>query len=165
METTTMKIKFLILTPVLMVLPNLMPALAQDSSDAEEEVVVISELSRREVMQFIEEAEDQFYAIFNANNDDEEFDVECYMMLPTGSHIERRVCEPLFMRKARADNVSRARFDTEMLLTDAGLLADQKANFDELQRRMEAMTTSNAQFREIAGILTALRARLRELQN
>ncbi len=147
---------------LLLGLLSALPAVAQDNAE-EGEVVVISELSRDEVTQFIEEAEDQLYAIFNANNDDDRFDIECGDFTPTGSHIKRRVCEPRFMRQARAENVTDSRFTDQTLLTDTGLRADQQANYDELQEKMEELTRNNAQFREIAGILQQLRARLGQL--
>ncbi|MCI5105985.1 MAG: hypothetical protein MRY76_04675 [Pseudomonadales bacterium] len=147
---------------LLLGLLSALPAFAQDNAE-EGEVVVIGELNRAEVTQFIEEAEDQLYAIFNANNDDDRFDIECGDFTPTGSHIKRRVCEPRFMTEARAENVTDSRFTDQTLLTDTGLRADQQANYEELQEKMEELSRNNAQFREIAGILQQLRARLAQL--
>ncbi len=150
------------LSGLLLALLTALPAVAQDNAE-DGEVVVIAELNRAEVTQFIEEAEDQLYAIFNANNDDDRFDIECGDFTPTGSHIKQRVCEPRFMREARAENVTDSRFTDQTLLTDTGLRADQQANYEALQGKMEELTRNNAQFREIAGILQQLRARLAQL--
>ncbi|CAN0506421.1 unnamed protein product, partial [Discosporangium mesarthrocarpum] len=54
-----------------------LPWLAVSAQDDDGEVIVIAELNRAEVNQFIEEAEDQFYAIFNANVDDEDYRITC----------------------------------------------------------------------------------------
>ena len=143
---------------LLPVLPAL--ALAQDD---EGEVIVIAELNRSEVNKFIEEVQAEFYAIYNANNDDDEFDIICYKATPTGSHISQEVCEPQFFFDARAENANNHYIGDDTLENDQALRAQHKSDFEELQRRMEAMTTSNAQFREIASILQQLRARLAQL--
>lgn len=134
-------------------------ALAQDDG----EVIVIAELNRSEVQGFIEEVQAQFYEIFNANNEDNRYDIECYEATPTGSHIRREVCEPRFFIDARSENANNHRTGSENLLNDAALRAENSQEFEELQRKMEAMTAENAQFREIASILTQLQARLAQL--
>lgn len=139
-------------------LPGLV--LAQDD---EGEVIVIADLTRAEVEDFIEEVQAQFYEIYNANNEDERFDIVCYDAVPTGSHIRQHVCEPKFFVDARSANANAHRTGSETLVNDNTLRAEHASDFEELQRRMEAMTTSNAQFREIASILTQLRARLAQL--
>lgn len=146
-------------------LATALPLVAQENTEEEGEVIVIAELNRREVTQFIEEAEDQLYAIFNANNDDDRFDVECRSVTPTGSHIKQRVCEPRFMTEARAKNVSESRLANETLLTDSGLIADQSGMYSQLTEKMEEMAANNAEFRQIASILQQLRARLAQLNN
>jgi len=133
------------------------------AQEDEGEVIVIADLNRSEVQGFIEEVQAQFYEIFNANNDDDRFDIVCYEATPTGSHIKREVCEPKFFVDARSANANSHRTGSDMLVNDATLRAEHSAEFEELQQRMEAMTTSNAQFRELASILTQLRARLAQL--
>lgn len=148
---------------LLVLLAALVPTIAAAQNSDNEEVIVIAELNRSEVVSFIEEVQAQFYQIFNANNDDDRYDVECYEMTPTGSHIRQEVCEPKFFIDARAANANNHRTGSDNLLNDSSLRADHASDFEELQSRMEAMTTSNAQFREIASILTQLRARLAQL--
>jgi len=136
-------------------------ALAQNQDEGE--VIVIAELNRSEVEGFIKEVQAQFYEIFNANNEDDRYDIECYDTTPTGSHIRRQVCEPKFFIDARSENANNHRTGSENLLNDTALRAENTQEFEELQRRMEAMTSENAQFREIASILTQLQARLAQL--
>ncbi len=148
---------------LLLLLAALTPAFAFAQNANEEEVIVIAELNRAEVQGFIKEVQAQFYEIYNANNDDDRFDIECYEMTPTGSHIRQQVCEPKFFIDARSANANNHRTGSDNLVNDAALRADHAQDFEELQRRMEAMTTSNAQFREIASILTQLQTRLAQL--
>ncbi len=147
-----------ILLALLLSLPG-SPVLAQDDG----EVIVISELNRSEVRQFIEEAEDQFYAIFNANVDDDDYKITCRRMTPTGSNIPVRACEPEFMNKARADNMNRFQFNRGTELTDSALRAGLEPEYARLQEKMEQMTMEIPEFAQIASILTQLRARLAQL--
>ncbi len=146
---------------ILLLLPSF-HALAQDE---EGEVIVISELNRSEVRQFIEEAEDQFYAIFNANIDDDDYKVTCGRITPTGSNIPVRSCEPEFMNRARADNMNRFQFNRGTEMTDRQLRESMAPEFERMQEIMEQMTRDVPEFAQIASILTQLRARLAQLTN
>lgn len=155
----------LILTIAL--LPGLFPLSAQAQNDAAEEgeVIVIAELNRREVRQFIAEAEDQLYAIFNANNEDDEYDIECFSYKPTDSNISQRACEPRFFTDARADNAKNSFEATDEMLPLDALRAEYEEEFEELTRKMQAMASDNAQFAQVANILNQLRARQQQLDN
>ncbi|MEQ8315497.1 MAG: hypothetical protein RL839_08540 [Gammaproteobacteria bacterium] len=148
---------------LLLALVLLVPGLAAVAQEEEGEVIVISELSRPEVRQFIEEAEDQFYAIFNANVDDDDFKVTCSRQTPTGTNIPVRVCEPEFMLRARADNQNTFQFNRGAELSNDALRASLQPEYDRLQAKMEEMTREIPEFAQIASILTQLRARLAEL--
>ena len=141
----------------------LLPTLQVTAQDQEGEVIVIAELSRAEVDQFIEEAEEQFYAIFNANIDNDDYKITCRQETPTGSNIPIRVCEPAFMVEARADNANTFGFNAGVVVTDQALRAGLEPEYKRLQEAMEKMTRDNAQFAQIAGILTQLRARRQQL--
>ena len=135
--------------------------LAQDDG----EVIVIADLNRAEVRQFIAEAEDQFYGIFNANIEDEDFKITCRRETPTGSNIAVRVCEPEFLNKARADNMASFQFNRGTELTDASLRSQLEPEFTQLQAMMEEMAQTIPEFAQIASILTQLRARQEQLAN
>ena len=143
----------------------LVPGLTIVAEEEGGEVIVISELSRPEVREFIEEAEDQFYEIFNANIDDEDYKITCCRQTPTGTNIPIRVCEPQFMLRARADNQSTFQFNRGAELTNEALRASLQPEFDRLQAKMEEMTQEIPEFAQIASILSQLRARLAELTN
>ncbi len=135
------------------------------SQEEEGEVIVIAELNRAEVRQFIEEAEDQFYAIFNANVDDEDYKITCGQITPTGSNIQVRACEPEFLNKARADNMASFQFNRGTELSESVLRANLAQEFALLQEKMAQMTREIPEFAQIASILTQLRARQEQLQN
>ena len=150
-----------LLTAILFMLPAL-PLAAQDE---EGEVIVIAELSRAEVEEFIEEAEDQFYAIFNANIDDEDYMISCRKETPTGSNIPIRVCEPKFMVDARARNANTIGFNAGVVEADRAIRTSVEPQYQQLQEMMEQMTQDSPAFAQIAGILTQLRAQRQQLAN
>ena len=137
-------------------------SLAQDD---EGEVIVISELNRAEVAQFIEEAEDQFYEIFNTNVDDDDFKISCRRETPTGSNIPVRVCEPKFMVDARARNANTFGFNAGVVEADRSIRTAVEPQYRQLQQRMEQMTQEIPAFAQIANILAQLRARREQLLN
>jgi len=149
--------------PLLLALLLLLPAMPAIAQDDEGEVIVIAELNRSEVRQFIEEAEDQLYTIFNANIDEDDYKVTCGRITPTGSNIPVRACEPEFMNKARADNMNRFQFNRGTELTDSELRQSMAPEFERMQEMMEQMAREVPEFAQIASILTQLRARLAEL--
>lgn len=133
------------------------------SAQEDGEVIVIAELNRSEVRQFIEEAEDQFYAIFNDNVDDVDYKITCRKETPTGSNIPIRVCEPAFMIRARAENARQLDINGAGFATDQAIRAGLEAEYAILRQKMEQMTMDVPEFAEIANILTQLRARRDEL--
>lgn len=151
-----------LLLAVLLCCPGI-AALAQGDSQEEGDVIVIAELNRAEVEQFITEAEDQFYAIFNANVDDEDYKITCRKETPTGSNIAIRVCEPAFMIKARAENANSIGFNAGVVETDRAVRSAVEPEYRQLQEKMEAMTKEVPAFAQIAGILSQLRARRDQL--
>ncbi len=135
---------------------------AQDDAG---EVIVIAELNRAEVRQFIEEAEDQFYEIFNANVDDDDLKITCREETPTGSNISIRVCEPEFMIRARAENARNLNINPQAILTDQAIRSGLDSEYARLQENMEQMTQEIPAFAQIASILSQLRARQAQFTN
>ncbi|MBK51491.1 MAG: hypothetical protein CMQ45_03795 [Gammaproteobacteria bacterium] len=131
----------------------------------EGEVIVISELNRAEVKQFIEEAENQFYEIFNANIDDDDFRITCRRETPTGSNIPVRICEPKFMIDARARNANNFGFNPGVVEADRAIRTSVEPQYRKLQQMMEQMTQEVPAFSQIASILAQLRARQEQLLN
>ena len=129
----------------------------------EEEVIVISELNRAEVEQFIEEAEGQFYEIFNTNIEDDDFRIDCRRETPTGSNIPVRICEPKFMVDARARNANNFGFNAGAVEPDRAIRTSVEPQYEQLQQMMELMTQEVPAFAQIANILAQLRARREQL--
>ena len=141
------------------------PLLLSQAQDKDGEVIVISELNRTDVEQFIEEAEDQFYEIFNTNVEDDDFKISCRRETPTGSNIPIRVCEPKFMVDARARNANNFGFNAGVVEADRAIRTAVEPQYEQLQQMMEQMTQEIPAFAQIANILGQLRARREQLLN
>lgn len=61
-----------------------------------EEIVITGERSTMQLRIQLDEAERSAYEIFNKLNDERRFDISCSISAPTGSRIERQVCQPEF---------------------------------------------------------------------
>ena len=73
-----------------------------------DEVVVTGSLeSLRAARKAVVEAEDRFYARYNAINDDHAYDMLCREDAPTGTLIRRRICEPRVVEDALAEDAQR----------------------------------------------------------
>lgn len=76
--------------------------LAQSGLAAEatlpEEIVVEGDRSRINLQLQVDEAEDQFFAIFNELVDDEDFRITCKYEKVIGSLIKQRICQTKYMR-------------------------------------------------------------------
>jgi len=141
----------------------ILPAFLVNAQENEGEVIVIADLNREEVEQFIDEAESQFYAIFNSNIDDDDYKITCRQETPTGSNISERVCEPAFMIRARAENANTFGFNAGVVVPDKAILSSVQPKYERLQQMMEQMASEVPEFAQIASILTQLRARRNEL--
>ena len=57
-------------------------------------------------MEIVDE-ENKIFSMFNELNSDDDFDILCDNIAPTGSHIRQRVCEPRFVKRNASSNGSR----------------------------------------------------------
>ena len=90
------------------------PADVSQVKDIEEIVVAGDRDSLSAARKAVVEAEDRFYARYNAINDDHAFDMRCSERAPTGSIIVRRMCMPRLVDDAIEANTQ------EMLRTTGG---------------------------------------------
>ena len=132
----------------------------EESQD--EELIIISELSRSEVNSLIVEAEDQLYELFNANNENNMNDILCSKVKSTGSNISKRICEPNFLVNARTNNRTDLKDSFALSETQWAVNGSLKEEYKELQSEMERLSENNRQFREINVILSQLNARKKE---
>jgi hypothetical protein len=137
----------------------------QDAASAAEEgeVIRIEDLSRHELNTYIIEAEDQLYELFNSINSTDRFDIVCRKETRTGSNIPERVCTPNFLIEGTAANVSDFMFGGRALAADSAVISGTSAELELLEKEMAELISSNAQMREIAGILQLMRKRRAQL--
>jgi hypothetical protein len=108
MEVTTMSsriIPALFSALILLASPYCMaqrvePASSRELQSLPEEVVVTAEPSLMKLRLQVVEAEKDAYDIFNKFNDEDRFRISCNMHQPTGTRIERQICQPEFEREA-----------------------------------------------------------------
>jgi|GEM_PF-466721 len=127
------------------------------SIEVDEEVVVRGR-SRAVLRAQIRLAEEAVYARFNEINSNDEFDIHCRQVVPLGSHIPRRVCEPNFWRTAQA------RMGEETVLAMQGgaalpaemFLAEGLYKYQLLEDEMRRLVMEDEQLRRSLIRLTAL---------
>lgn len=130
---------------------------------AEEEQVVIEDLSVPELRAEIEKIQTEFYRVFNTLNENDEFDVECQKFTPTGSNIPQLGCEPNFVSKRRGENANDYRLGADELITNDALIKELQPEFEQLTAMMNEFASQNEYFGELGQILQMLRGRLSEL--
>ena len=80
-------------------------AIAQETaadSETLEEIIVIAPQSLSSMRVAIVEAEDNVLDLFNAINDDRDYDIRCRRETALGTHIARRVCRPGYVSRLEA---------------------------------------------------------------
>jgi len=134
-------------------------------SAAEQEQIVIEDLSLSELREQIDIVQNEVYRVFNSANDDDDFDIICHRYKPTGSQISQDACEPQFMITRRADNVREWQFGNDVLMEQNELLAALQTEFSELTNKMNAVAAESDYFRELNQVLGMLNDRLLEITN
>ena len=132
---------------------------------AEQEQIVIEDLTLSELNEEIEIVQKEIRRVFNTMNDDDEFDIICHTFTPTGSNISQEACEPQFVITRRAENAQRWRFGNEVLLSPSELRELLETQFAELSDKMNAVATESEYFRELNQVLGMLNDRLAEISN
>ncbi len=130
---------------------------------AEEEQIVIEDLTPAQLRDEIEKIQTEFYAVFNRNNDDDTFDITCQEFTPTGSNIPQTGCEPGFVTARRGENANDYRLGTDDLLSQDALMRELQPEFAQLTEKMNALAATDQYFRELGQILQMLNERLREI--
>lgn len=130
---------------------------------AEEEPIVIDDLTAPQVRAEIEKIQTEFYRVFNTLNDNDEFDIVCQKFTPTGSNIPQLGCEPNFVSARRGENANDYRLGTDELMTSDALIKELQPEFEQLTAKMNEIAGENQYFQELGEILEMLRARLNEL--
>lgn len=130
---------------------------------ADEEQVVIEDLTVPELRAEIEKIQAEFYRVFNTLNENDEFDVECQKFTPTGTNIPQLGCEPNFVSKRRGANANDYRLGADELISNDALIKELQPEFEQLTAMMNEFASQNQYFQELGQILQMLRGRLSEL--
>ena len=129
----------------------------------QEEIIVIEDLSPKELRAQIIRVESEFYRVFNLSTEKDNLKIECLEYAPTGSLIKRRACEPNFYTDARNQNVRNWRDQVDILASPEALRSSLAKEFEELTEAMNILIAENEYFRELNNVLRMLRDREREL--
>jgi hypothetical protein len=80
---------------------NAQEAVSEDSENLEE-VTVVAPRTPTMMRADIVRAEEYVLGIYNALNDDDDYDIRCDTETPLGSHIPERVCRPVYSMRIEA---------------------------------------------------------------
>lgn len=133
-------------------------------SSAQEEPIVIDDLSLSELNDQIERVEDEFYRVFNLSIEEEHLKVECDDWTPTGTHIAQRACQPFFLTQARNQNLRDWNNQMDVIASPEQLRVRLAAEFEELTAAINRVLEENQYLRELNAILRMLRDRSQEIE-
>ncbi len=127
------------------------------------QITVTPNPSRARLKKLVDEVEDDFIDRFNELNLDDDYDIQCGKVTPTMSHIRTRVCEPNFYIEARAENVSNFLFSEggTYLLSSSAMEKETHREFEVLQQKVNELTETDRDLREVAYVLAELKRRLK----
>ena len=94
-----MKPTYTVLTLFVAVLALPLAAIAQ-GEEAIDDIVVVGKKSTSALRRDVFQSEDDFYALYNKLNDDNEYDVRCFYETPTGPRMRNHVCRAVFVSNA-----------------------------------------------------------------
>ena len=107
--------------------------------DEIEEIIVYAPKTMKQLRRERDQAEENYYDVFNAFNDDDQFDIHCRNVSQTGSRIKHRVCDPNFARRARLSR-AQAIMLRRPHVSGASVMSFKRR---ELMRKLEALTISH----------------------
>lgn len=127
---------------------------------AAEGQIVIEDLTPSQLRAEIKKIETEFYRVFNESVEDEKLMIVCYDTVPTGSHRKVETCEPQFAIDKRAENANDTRFGNTVLYSQQAMNRDLATEYEALTAAMSKLAAASEYFRELDGILGALRDEL-----
>lgn len=127
---------------------------------AAEGQIVMEDLTPSQLRGEIKKIQTEFYRVFNSSIEDKNLAIICYDYIPTGSNIGDEACEPQFVIDKRASNTNDSRLGYDTLLTPDGLQSVLVAEYAALTAAMSELSAQSEYFRELNGILSALREEL-----
>ena len=127
-------------------------------ASAQEESIVIDDLSLSELNDQIERVEDEFYRVFNLSIEEEHLKVECADWTPTGTHIAQRACQPYFLSQARNQNLRDWNNQMDVIASPEQMRVRLAAEFEELTAAINSVLEENQYLRELHHKMVGLRS-------
>ncbi len=96
------------------------PEVSKEAESTEEEVVVLGRRRLQSMRVEILQAQEYVFTIYNALNDEDDYDIHCRMRKHVGTHIQKRVCSSRIIDNARAEaeqSISRAQANVNLEVT------------------------------------------------
>ena len=133
---------------------------AQDSDRPIEEIQVLGSRTLYSIRMEIVDEENRIFSMFNELNSDDDFDILCDKIAPTGSHIRQRVCEPRFVTETRARMAQDFMLGIGALNESSDLGVETKLQQDELEKEHLRIAAEYPEYLEMLTKLMNLRATL-----
>ena len=155
-----MKPTYTVLTLFVAVLALPLAAIAQDE-EAIDDIVVVGKKSTSALRRDVFQSEDDFYALYNKLNDDNEYDVRCFYETPTGTRMRNHVCRAVFVSNAYLKHAARNGFDVKRVANQDASHAtkEQTATFQE---KLETLIAANPELQAALVRYNTARARFME---
>ena len=132
----------------------------QDSDRPIEEIQVLGSRTLYSIRMEIVDEENKIFSMFNELNSDDDFDILCDNITPTGSHIRQRVCEPRFVTETRARMAQDFMLGIGALNESSDLGVETKLQQDELEKEHLRIAAEYPEYLEMLTKLMNLRATL-----
>ncbi|GEM_PF-454856 len=132
----------------------------QDSDRPIEEIQVLGSRTLYSIRMEIVDEENRIFSMFNELNSDDDFDILCDNIAPTGSHIKQRVCEPRFVTETRARMAQDFMLGIGALNESSDLGVETKLQQDELEKEHLRIAAEYPEYLEMLTKLMNLRATL-----
>jgi hypothetical protein len=138
----------------------LLLTIASTQTLAAEGQIVMEDLTPSQLRGEIKKIQTEFYRVFNTSIEDKKLVIICYDYTPTGSNIKEEACEPQFVIDKRGKNANDVRLGYDLLLTPTDLQSVLAAEYAAFTAAMSEVSKGSEYFRELNGILGALREEL-----
>jgi hypothetical protein len=129
--------------------------------DAVEDIVVLGQKSVAELRRDVFRSEEDFYSIYNKLNDDNEYDVSCFVETPTGTRIKNHVCRARFITNAYSEQAGRRRATATRLAQNQDenpVIAEKTAKF---QKKLETFVATDPELQAALVRYNTARARFK----
>ena len=131
-----------------------------DSDRPIEEIQVLGSRTLYSIRMEIVDEENKIFSMFNELNSDDDFDILCDNIAPTGSHIRQRVCEPRFVTETRARMAQDFMLGIHALNESSDLGVETKLQQDELEKEHLRIAAEYPEYLEMLTKLMTLRTTL-----